>query len=361
MISRRVDTLLKSRGPYPLAKKYDVKAAGTINLASNESPYGPSPEVVKSLRGELGFIGRYPDPSSRCLKQKIAEYLNVRPDCVAVGNGSDELMDLLCKAFVDPGDRVFIPIPTFELYEISALLYSGAPTFSGLQQPGFEWRVDEIKNAAKGAKLAFIGRPNNPTGNGVNLRGLKKIMDVCGVVVLDEAYVEFAGDSAAKLAASEKNLVVLRTFSKAFGLAGLRVGYVVGNRRIIEIIERIRAPFNVNRLAQKAAIAALEDVKYMKKVVGVIRRERKSLSKELSAIGLRVLPSEANFLMVDVSGWKMDASKFCDSLARRRVLVRDLSTFRGVGRNYVRITVGTPQQNKKLVVELRKLEGKICR
>jgi len=350
---------MKSRGPYPLAKKYDLKESEIINLASNESPYGPSPKVLKALEAELGSIGRYPDPSARRLKKAIAGYLGVGQECVTLGNGSDELMDLVCKAFLNQGDRVLIPFPTFELYEISVRLYGARPVFLRLSPPDFGWKADALKRAAKGTKLGFFGRPNNPTGNGVGLDLLRQLLKSCGLVVLDEAYVEFASGSAAKLAAREKNLIVLRTFSKAFGLAGLRVGYAVGNPRLIEVMERVRAPFNVNRLAQVAALAALNDRPYVARVVNTIRTGRDYLFRELDNVGLRPLPSEANFLTVDVSGWRMKSADFCDVLARRGIFVRDLSAFKGAGENYVRITVGTPEQNKKLVVELKKLkEGK---
>jgi histidinol-phosphate aminotransferase len=359
MISRRVAALLKSRGPYPLARKYDVKESEIVNLASNESPYGPSPNVLKVLAEELNSIGRYPDPGARRLKRAIASYVGVGPECLTIGNGSDELMDLVCKAFLNQREKVLIPIPTFELYEISVRLYGAKPVFFKLSPPDFEWPADGLGRAAKGTKLAFLGRPNNPTGNGVGLDLLKQLQKSCGLVVLDEAYVEFAESSAAKFAAKEKNLVVLRTFSKAFGLAGLRVGYAVGNPKLVEVMERVRAPFNVNRLAQAAALAALEDLPYLRRVVSAIKRGRAYLFGEFGKVGLGVLPSEANFLTVDVSRWGMKSKKFCDLLARRGIFVRDLSAFKGAGENYVRITVGTPQQNKKLVVELKKLkEGK---
>ena len=177
--------------------------------------------------------------------------------------------------------------------------------------------------------------------------------------MIDEAYAEFAGYSVSKLAPKLENLLVLRTFSKAFGLAGLRVGYAVGNPKMIEALEAIRAPFNVNSLAQAAAVAALGDRRYLRKVLKAIEGGRVYLSRELSKLGLRVLPSDANFLMVDVGTIGMSAPEFCDFLAERKILVRDLSSFRGAGSSYVRITVGTPQQNKKLVDALKNFkEGK---
>ncbi len=353
MISKRVGELLRSTAGYPLAREYDIKIPGAVNLASNESPYGPSPAVLRALGRELKFSGLYPDPRALKLKQAIGDYLGVGTGYIAIGNGSDELMDLVCKAFVDQGDRVLIPLPTFAMYELSCGSYGGKPVFYKL--PNFEWRADELARAAKNTKLVFLGRPNNPTGNCLSLDGLRELLKVRAMIVVDEAYVEFAGDSVAKLAVKRKNLIVLRTLSKAFGLAGLRVGYAVGNPEIIKVLERLRAPFNVNRLAQAAAIVALKDRRYLLGVTSSIRSGQAYLRRELSRLGLRVLPSEANFMMVDVSPLGVDAPKFCDLLAKRKIFVRDLSGFRGAGPRYVRITVGTPEQNARLVDALEKI------
>lgn len=355
MISKRVGEMLRSRASYPLAREYDVRTPGATNLASNESPYGPSPVVLRALKQEIKFMGLYPDPRATRLKKAIGDYLGVDESCISIGNGSDELMDLVCKAFIDPGDWVLIPLPTFAMYELSCRTNGGRPIFYNL--PNFEWRAVELKRIIRDTRLAFIGRPNNPTGNRLSLDGLRELLNVGRLLVVDEAYVEFSGNSVVKLAVKKKNLLVLRTFSKAFGLAGLRVGYAVGNPALIEALERIRAPFNVNRLAQAAAVAALRDRRYMIKVVSSVRLGRAYLRGELLKLGFHVLPSDANFLMVNVSPLGVDAPKLCDLLAKRKIFVRDLSDFRGAGPKFVRITVGTPQQNERLVGALKKLKG----
>jgi len=355
MISKRVSEMLKSRVLYPLAREYNVRAAGAINLASNESPYGPSPRVLRALKREVARVGSYPDPRATELRQAIGSYIGVESKCVVIGNGSDELVDLACKAFLNPGERELIPLPTFAMYELACRVNGGVPKFFELSN--FEWRAPELMRALKGTKLAFIGRPNNPTGNSIRLRDLRKLLASRKLIIVDEAYAEFADDSVAKLATKTGNLLVLRTFSKAFGLAGLRVGYAVGNPKLIEALEGIRAPFNVNRLAQAAAIAALRDKRYLRRVVARVRLGKTYIRRELTKLGFRVLPSDANFLMVDVGSLELDASEVCDFLAERKIFVRDLSNFRGAGPNYVRITVGTPRQNGRLVGELKKLEG----
>lgn len=355
MISKRVRALLRSRASYPLAREYDVRSPETVNLASNESPYGPSPRVIQALKREVTRAGLYPDPRATELKKAIAGYVGVKVECLAIGNGSDELMELACKAFLDPDDRALVPLPTFAMYELVCRGNGGTPKFFPL--PNFEWRIGELRRALGGVKLAFFGRPNNPTGNGISPEGLQDLLKIKKLIIVDEAYVEFAGESVAKLAPKSKNLIVLRTFSKAFGLAGLRVGYAVGNPTLIKVIESIRAPFNVNRMAQVAAIAALRDRTYLRKVVGAIRRERGYLRRELSELGLRVLPSDANFLMVNVMPLKTNATKLCDFLAREGILIRELSNFRGAGPSWVRISVGKPEQNERLINAIKQFKG----
>jgi histidinol-phosphate aminotransferase len=353
LISSRVRDFLKSEISYPLAREYDVRAPEAVNLASNESPYGPSPKAVRALRKEIEFVRAYPDPKAMRLKRVIGRYVGVRAGGVVIGNGSDELMDLTCKAFLDPGDRVFVPIPSFSMYELACRTNGGVPIFYKL--PNFEWRADELARAARGTKIAFVGRPNNPTGNMPSNGALSALASTAKLVVIDEAYVEFAQASVVKDVKRMKNVLVLRTFSKAFGLAGLRIGYAVGNPELIRVLERIRAPFNVNRIAQTAALAVLEDLRYMKRTVKKIKIERERLRRDLSGLELRVFPSEANFLMVDVGTWGLSAPEFCDHLAKEKIFVRDLSGFRGAGSSFVRITVGKPRENEKLLNAIKRM------
>ncbi len=345
MLSRRVSEALAAGISYPLAAEYDVGAR--VKLSSNESPLGPSPKVIEAVKREARRLSRYPDPQAKELKLAISEYLKVDVDCITIGNGSDELLDLVCKAFLDPGDRAVIPVPTFAMYEIACRVNGGVPKFVELE--GFGWDASALVDALANAKLAFIGRPNNPTGNGPSSKQVRRLLASGKLVVVDEAYAEFAGYTLAGLAAREENLLVLRTFSKAFGLAGLRVGYAIGTPEVVKVLESIRMPFNVNRLAQAAAVAALRDLRHMRRVVALVRRGREYLRRELSKLGLRVLPSEANFLMADVRPIGASAPELCRFLAGRGILIRDLSGFRGAGEGYVRISVGTREENEQLV------------
>lgn len=350
---------LRSKQRYPLAKRYGIRSEKVVNLASNENPYGPSPKVKQALRREISRINAYPDPASAGVKRAISKYLKVGRSSICVANGSDELMDLVCKAFLDRGEVVFIPIPTFALYRITAQLYGGK--VEEVRLPGFEWDSNYLIKKARGAKIAFIGRPNNPTGNGPDLNFLKKLAEEVKLVVVDEAYAEFSSSSSIPLIRKTKNLLVLRTLSKAFGLAGLRIGYGVGSPEVVQVLDEIRAPFNVNRLAQVAAEAALSDLEYMRRVAGKIVAQRERLRRDLVGLGFEVLPSESNFLMVGLEKLGLTAPRLCELLARKNIFIRDLSGFRGAGENYVRISVGKPDQNTKLVKELRRIGEKYGR
>ncbi|MEM2865628.1 MAG: histidinol-phosphate transaminase [Candidatus Hadarchaeales archaeon] len=355
LLSRRVREFLKAGRAYPYAGEYGRRRE-VVNLASNESPFGPSPLVLRALREALPQVGYYPDPKAEGLRKAVGRYVGLGGEEVLLGNGSDELMDLLCRALLDPGDRVLLPLPTFSFYETGVLLSGGVPRF--YRGRGVEWDPEELVSACRGVKLVFLGRPNNPTGSCLEEEAVEGLLDTGALVVADEAYVEFSSrGSLARWVRRRENLAVLRTFSKAFGLAGLRVGYLLARPELVSVLERLRQPFNVNRLAQVAAEAALRDLKHMKRVVGEVRRERERLRHELLSLGLKVLPSEANFLMVGTSPWGKTAPELCRELYREGILIRDLSGFRGAGKEWVRITVGRKEENERLIEALGKVKG----
>ncbi len=345
--SRIVSDFLKSGASYPFAGKYGKRV---INLASNESPFPPSPRVRSAIEEKIGCLNLYPDPWAPELREKIAKYVQLRAENVILGNGSDELVDLICRLFLNPGDRVLVPVPTFSLYELSIRLAGAKPEFWPL--PNLEWKVTEFLQAARKAKMIFVCRPNNPTGNSVSEEAILELLSEGKTVVVDEAYCEFARYSLAQHVRTQENLVILRTFSKAFGLAGLRIGYALTSPEVAEAMQRIKLPFSVNSLALAAASAALDDLPYMEKVVEEVRRERGRMREGLLSMKLRVLESDANFLMV---GGFADADEICSKLERKGILIRSLSGVRGAGKSWVRITVGTKSQNLKLLSTLREI------
>jgi histidinol-phosphate aminotransferase len=326
-----------------------------IKLASNENPLGASPLALKAIRKNLSGINRYPDSQGFYLKNKIAKCLNVRPSNIVLGNGSDELIDIIIKTFVEEQENIITADITFLEYEIISQVNGRRLIKVPLKY--FKYDLEGIKKKVdKNTKLIFIANPNNPTGTYVTKYELQDFMmdlpeDV--LLVLDEAYDTFidVDDFSSGLSyMNNKNVIVLKTFSKAYGLAGLRVGYAIAKPEFTSYMERARQPFNVNLLAQVAAIAALDDKKFMQKSRQLILEGKGYLYNALTKLGIAYVPSVANFILIDVG--KDGAIVFRDML-RYGVTVRDMKQY-GL-KNFVRVTVGTKKENERFIKVLKKV------
>lgn len=321
---------------------------GYVKLSSNENNYGPSPLVLDAIERELREVHRYPPQEDEELLGKIANYCGVEEECVVLGNGSDELIDLLVKAFEGP---VLTTYPTFPCYSKAAMILGEELKVVRLSSD-FEFPAEPLLEEARKANLVFLASPNNPTGTTISPKLLEEIIETTeALVVVDEAYFEFCGKSfVSKVAEGCENLALLRTFSKAFGLAGLRAGYLIAPQRIAEVLRRVRIPFSVNRLAQVAAKAALEDLNYMRRCVRLIVKDRERLGSAL-AKRFRTFPSEANFVLVDTS--PLGAEVFRSELLERGITVRRLGRFEGFRGEYVRISIGTEKETELLLKALK--------
>jgi len=330
-----------------------------IKLASNENPLPPSERVQKAIVAALPTLNRYPDGGGFYLRQALAKKHGVTPEHVVLGNGSNELIELLVHAFMRPGDEAVVPHPSFVVYPMSVQAAGGIRVVVMLR----DYRLDlEAMGRAVTplTKLVFIANPNNPTATMVTADEVERFMARVPdrtIVVFDEAYVEFAQgpdfpDSLGYMKQGRK-VVVLRTFSKAASLAGLRVGYGVADPDAVALLNRIRPPFNVNSLAQAAALAALDDEPHILECVRLIDAGRQFLYDEFKALGLKYVPSRANFILVDVG---RSAAEIYQKLLREGVIVRPMTSF-GM-ETALRITVGTPQENRRLVRALDAVLGK---
>lgn len=317
---------------------------GCVKLASNENNYGPSPAAVEAVREAMGSVHMYPYKDS-LLSEKVAEYANVSPANVVCGNGSDELIELVVKAFRGPAAGVR---PAFSGYRIISRALGMEYTEIPLRRD-FGFDAGDFIGKNKGTNIFFLGSPNNPTASVIPKEDIERILDTKKITVIDEAYFEFYGKTVAGLIKDYPNLIVLRTFSKAFGLGGLRVGYAIAAEETSELLLKVRPPFSVNALAHEAALAALDDVEYMRKTVKKIVADRESYGKKLSK-KLRVYPSYANFWLTDVS--PMSAQEFFDRMLENKIVVRKFGNFPGFLGEYVRITVGKTQENEKLIKAL---------
>ncbi|MFH1198685.1 MAG: histidinol-phosphate transaminase [Candidatus Omnitrophota bacterium] len=326
-----------------------------IKLASNENPLGASPKAKEAIKKYLGHIHRYPDSSGFYLKKKLAQYYNLEPANFILGNGSDEVIDIIIKTFVEDDENIITSEATFLEYGIIAQINNRKISTVPLKY--FKYDLEGIKKKIdKKTKLIFISNPNNPTGTYVTKYELEDFLkdipdDV--VVVMDEAYdifidVDDYPDSLKYI--KNKNVIVLKTFSKGYGLAGLRVGCAIARQEFSAAMEKVRQPFNVNLLAQVAATAALEDKKFLKATKETVFTGKAYLYDNLKKMGLSCVPSVANFILIDVE--KDTVAVFKDML-KRGVIVRDMQQY-GL-KNFIRVTVGTKKENEKFIKVLRKV------
>jgi histidinol-phosphate aminotransferase len=330
-----------------------------IKLASNENPLSPSDRVQKAIVAALPALNRYPDGSAHYLRHALARKHDVSPDQVFLGNGSNELIELVVRTFLRSGDEAVVPHPSFVVYPMIVQAVGGVRVMVMLK----DYRLD-LEAMARAitpmTKIVFIANPNNPTATIVTRDEVEAFMARLPertIAVFDEAYVEFAQGpdfpDGLDYVRAGRRVVVLRTFSKAASLAGLRVGYGIADADAVSLINRIRAPFNVNSLAQAAALAALEDDSHVLECVRMIDAGRHYLYEEFKALGLRYAPSRANFILLDVG---RNASDIYQRLLKEGVIVRPLTPF-GL-ESALRVTIGTPQENRRFVKALRSVLGK---
>ncbi len=326
-----------------------------IKLASNENPLGPSPKAMEAIKKNLSKANRYPDSNAFYLKKKLSRYLNVKPGNIVLGNGSDELIDIIIKTFVEDDENIITADITFLEYEIIYKVNDRRIITVPLRY--FKYDLEAIKKKIdKNTKLIFISNPNNPTGTYVTKYEFEDfIRDLPNnvLLVMDEAYDTFidVDDFPGGLNyVSNKNVIVLKTFSKAYGLAGLRIGYAIANSELTSYMEKVRQPFNVNFLAQVAAAAALDDKKFLLKTRETILRGKDYLYDALAQLGIAYVPSVANFILIDVG--RDGVSVFKDML-KYGVIVRDMDQY-GL-KNFIRVTIGTEKENERFIKVLRKV------
>ncbi|MFL7791556.1 MAG: histidinol-phosphate transaminase [Anaerolineae bacterium] len=320
-----------------------------IDLSSNENPLGPSPKAMLALQAAVGTVNRYPDAAGTALKTVLADRLDLIPDNIALGNGADEWVLLLCLSLLEPGDEVIIAKGSFISY-LLRVIEVGAKLVQVPMQD-YTHDLEAMADAvSEKTRLVFVCNPNNPTGTAVNAAAIEAFLDRIPEripVVVDEAYYEYAivnpsyaARSVDYLRAGRKNLIVLRSFSKVYGLAGLRVGYVLADEEVIDYVERARPPFNVNRLAQVAALAALDDGEHVQRSVEANEAAKRFFYAELAALGVRYIPTYTNFLAVDVG---RPGSEVSGSLLESGFVTTATDGW-GVP-NHVRFSFGTPAEN----------------
>jgi len=324
-----------------------------IKLASNENPYPPSPKALAAMSLAAREVNRYPDGGCFLLRRALAKKLNINDDQLIFGNGSDEIIVLAAKAFAAKGDEIIIAKPSFLIYEIASTL-SGARLYQ-VPLKNFRYDLEAMKaKVTARTKIIFIGNPDNPAGTYLTQRQVEdflRCVPKSTLVFFDEAYFEYvrAKDYPDTLSLMKKypNAMTTRTFSKMYGLAGLRVGYGIANRKIIDILNRLREPFNVNSMAQAAAVAVLGDEAYYRHIAKIVEEQRQYLYRSFENMGIAFEESFTNFILVHVGA---DSSQVAASLLKKGVIIRDMAAWGLKG--YIRVSIGSASENKRFIKTL---------
>jgi histidinol-phosphate aminotransferase len=336
----------------------ELGLADAIKLASNENPLGPSPLALGAIRDTLGSLHRYPDSHAYYLKEDLARHLGISPQQLILGNGSDEVLDLLVRALVPPGGEVVSTTHTFLMYDLLTQAVGGI--FRPV--PLKDLRVDLTAVAqavTPQTRLVLLNNPNNPTGTAFRRQEWEDFLAAIPTtvtVVLDEAYIDFADDpgvpSCLDYLTEDRPLVGLRTFSKAYGLAGLRIGYGFGPSELMDYLNRLRMPFNVNRLAQVAARAALKDTDFLAQTREVVLTGKDLIYRGLTRLGLTFIPTQTNFVLIRVP---KAGQEVYQAMLREGVIIRAMDSY-GFP-DYIRVNMGLPAENRRFLEALQKVLG----
>ena len=346
--------------PYPpgkpleeLEREYGI--TGSIKLASNENPLGPSPKAIAAMSATLGGLHRYPDGSGYYLRKRLSEKFGLPFDGIVLGNGSNEIIELAIRTFLLPEDEVVLPAPSFLVYKLAVQTMGGKT----VPVPLANFTIDlarTIESISSRTKIIFINNPNNPTGTIIRKADFDSFLEAIPphiIVVLDEAYIEFVKDDDTPrgfdyIHRPGPYVIVARTFSKAHGLAGLRIGYGVMEPALAEYLHRVRQPFNTGTLSQVAALAALDDEEFLHKTQTTVAEGLVYLYREIERLGLNCVPTQANFFLIEVPA---DAKLIYEAMLRQGVIVRPMNSY-GMAR-YIRINAGLQEENERFIRALR--------
>lgn len=321
-----------------------------VKLASNENPLGPSPKALEAIKGQFEDLTRYPDGNGFLLKKAIAEHLGVAQDGIVLGNGSNDVLDLIAQAYLEPGCEAIFSEYAFAVYPI-ATQAAGA---TAVVTPANNWGHDldaMVAAITEKTKVIFLANPNNPTGTWFtksDFEGFIEQVPENVIVVLDEAYAEYVEEpeypKGIEYLGEYSNLVVTRTYSKAYGLASLRVGYSISNPQIADVLNRIRSPFNVDSFALAAATAVMNDVEYIQKSVEINRKGMAQITLAMESLGLDYIPSVGNFVSVDFG---KDAMPIYEALLREGVIVRPMAAYKMP--TFLRVSIGLEEENARFI------------
>ncbi|MBI5681545.1 MAG: histidinol-phosphate transaminase [Methanobacterium sp.] len=360
-IVKELDPYVPGRSIDEIAIKYNINKNNIIKLGSNENPAGVSKKAIEAVEKESNLISKYPESNLEELKTKIAEYSGVKSSNIIVGgDGADEILDVLGKTLMEPGDEFIVPLPSYMYYEFTLKIQGGVPVYAKWNVDENKLDVDSVINAITDkTKIIFLCTPNNPTGGLIDKKDIKRVLESTeALVVVDEAYFEFSEVNNVDLLADYDNMLILRTFSKVLGLAGMRVGYAISNPTFIEFMHRVKPVFSLTKLSYVAALATLDDEDYIKKSTELSIQSREFLYEKISEFDkIHIYPSKANYLLLDIRKTGMKSHEFAEALMKQGIIVRDCNSFKGLDEYWIRVSVGTLEEDKRFIEVLNDLVG----
>lgn len=350
----KMNSYVPGRSQDEIVKEFNLNKEDIIKLGSNENPWGPSKKALKAIENECNFINRYPESDLRELEKEIANYSNVKEDQVIIGgDGADEIIEVLAKTFINPGDEFIVPLPSYMYYEYIFKQYGAIPVYASWDLNKNVLDVDSILNKiSKKTKMIFLCTPNNPSGTLISQKDIKKIAEENDdiLIVIDEAYFEYSEVNNVNLIKEYSNIFIIRTMSKVMGLAGMRIGYGLSNSEIIEYVHRIKPVFSLTRLSYVAALNTLRDKEYIENSIKDGIKSREYLYNELSKINsLKVFPSKSNFILIGIKDTGFTAEELSRELLKRGVIVRDCTSFKGLDKYWIRISICKQEENERFI------------
>lgn len=360
-----LDPYVPGRSKEEIAQEFGVKKEDIIKLGSNENPWGPSPKVKEAIEEELKNINRYPESDVEALKKEFAKYSNVSPEQIIVGgDGADELIDTLAKTFIEKGDEFIVPLPSYMYYEFLFKPYGAIPHYARWNLETNTLDLDSVLDAInEKTKMLFLCSPNNPTGALISQDEFRAILNktskskggVCdALVVIDEAYFEYSETTNVNLLDEYDNIFIIRTMSKVLGLAGMRIGYGISSKEIIEYMHRIKPVFSLTKLSYVAALTTMQDKEYIEESIKKGIESREYLYNEINKMkSVKVYKSYSNFMLIDIHNTGFTAAELTKEFMKRGMIVRDCTSFKGIDEYYIRISICTLEEDAKFIEAMK--------
>ena len=360
-----MDPYVPGRSQDEIAEEFGLKKEDIIKLGSNENPWGSSKKAINAISSEFSRVNRYPESDLSKLGEELAKYSGVDASQVIVGgDGADEIIDVLAKTFISPGDEFIVPIPSYMYYEFLFKPYGAVPVYGKWNLDNNTLDLNSVLSAiSEKTRMIFLCSPNNPNGALIDKEDIIKVLDATQnkniLVVLDEAYFEYSEVTNVDLINKYSNVFVMRTMSKVLGLAGMRIGYGLANSEMIEFMHRIKPVFSLTRLSFIAAINTLKDKEYIDQSIKNGIKSRDFLFDELSKIkSLNVFKSYSNFILMGIKKTGHTAAEFSKKLLEKGIIVRDCTSFKGLDDYWIRASIGTMEENKKFIEIMNDLLNK---